>query len=308
MRYKTLGLALIVSSFAPSEGQAQAGDIQAGQAAEKAQVQKTDAATQDLATQDRVAELEAQLKSANDHFYKSFREAKTKEARTKVLTTLRPNPKTFIDKAWKIVSSAPKSSGAAAALSFICRTDRSIVGRERAYDALRADHLGAPEMPAVVKTVNKRMFSASAEKFVRAYIKTLSDPEALGLAHFSLAGCLQGMTSFRRSNKTLADVKPSHLKYYGEASVKAFLLRNADELEKEAIACYTKVIKEEGYGASKHYKGTLADAAVSELFELQNLAIGKAAPDIVGEDIGGTQFKLSDYRGKVILLDFWGDW
>ena len=35
---------------------------------------------------------------------------------------------------------------------------------------------------------------------------------------------------------------------------------------------------------------------------------GKPAPEIQGEDIDGKKFKLSDYRGKVVLLDFWGDW
>jgi cytochrome oxidase Cu insertion factor (SCO1/SenC/PrrC family) len=35
------------------------------------------------------------------------------------------------------------------------------------------------------------------------------------------------------------------------------------------------------------------------------LAAGTAAPDIEGEDSDGKKFKLSDYRGKVVLLDFW---
>ena len=39
-----------------------------------------------------------------------------------------------------------------------------------------------------------------------------------------------------------------------------------------------------------------------------DLAIGKLAPEIIGVDIDGTKFKLSDYRGKVVVLDFWGDW
>ncbi|HEY7328670.1 MAG TPA: hypothetical protein VH592_13580 [Gemmataceae bacterium] len=29
------------------------------------------------------------------------------------------------------------------------------------------------------------------------------------------------------------------------------------------------------------------------------------APDIVGVDADGEKFHLSDYRGKVVLLDFW---
>ena len=36
--------------------------------------------------------------------------------------------------------------------------------------------------------------------------------------------------------------------------------------------------------------------------------VQKGAPDINGQDVDGRKFKLSDYRGKVVLIDFWGDW
>jgi cytochrome oxidase Cu insertion factor (SCO1/SenC/PrrC family) len=39
-----------------------------------------------------------------------------------------------------------------------------------------------------------------------------------------------------------------------------------------------------------------------------DLEPGKLAPEIEGEDIDGQKFKLSEYRGKVVLLDFWGHW
>jgi hypothetical protein len=38
------------------------------------------------------------------------------------------------------------------------------------------------------------------------------------------------------------------------------------------------------------------------------LNVGNLAPDILGEDIDGRSFKLSDYRGKVVVIDFWGNW
>jgi hypothetical protein len=36
--------------------------------------------------------------------------------------------------------------------------------------------------------------------------------------------------------------------------------------------------------------------------------IGDLAPEIEGVDVDGQTFKLSDYRGKVVVLDFWGHW
>ena len=38
------------------------------------------------------------------------------------------------------------------------------------------------------------------------------------------------------------------------------------------------------------------------------LKVGNLAPEIEGEDLDGKKLKLSDYRGKVVLLDFWGNW
>jgi hypothetical protein len=35
---------------------------------------------------------------------------------------------------------------------------------------------------------------------------------------------------------------------------------------------------------------------------------GLPVQEIAGADVDGLPFKLSDYRGKVVLLDFWGNW
>ena len=44
------------------------------------------------------------------------------------------------------------------------------------------------------------------------------------------------------------------------------------------------------------------------LFSIQHLQVGKPAPNITGDDLDGVTFSLNDYRGKIVLLDFWGDW
>lgn len=38
------------------------------------------------------------------------------------------------------------------------------------------------------------------------------------------------------------------------------------------------------------------------------LARGVAAPDFVVTDLGGREHRLSDYRGKIVVLDFWATW
>lgn len=40
----------------------------------------------------------------------------------------------------------------------------------------------------------------------------------------------------------------------------------------------------------------------------EGLSVGELAPEIEGEDIDGNPMKLSDFRGKVVLIDFWGEW
>ena len=65
------------------------------------------------------------------------------------------------------------------------------------------------------------------------------------------------------------------------------------------------------FGDVEYQGKTIGEVAKRELkvMEIQrNLQVGKVAPDIEGPDIDGVNFKLSDYRGKVVMLDFWGDW
>jgi hypothetical protein len=44
------------------------------------------------------------------------------------------------------------------------------------------------------------------------------------------------------------------------------------------------------------------------IYTIEHLKLGEVAPDIEAPDLDGVAFKLSDYRGKVVMLDFWGYW
>jgi len=47
---------------------------------------------------------------------------------------------------------------------------------------------------------------------------------------------------------------------------------------------------------------------IEKQMSLQRIAVGKVAPDIDLPSPEGKNFALSDYKGKVVLLDFWASW
>ncbi|MCP4782081.1 MAG: redoxin domain-containing protein [Fuerstiella sp.] len=62
------------------------------------------------------------------------------------------------------------------------------------------------------------------------------------------------------------------------------------------------------YAGDLPYRNSTLQARAAGHLNATNLVVGKVAPDMIGHDIDGESFRLSDYRGKIVLLDFWGDW
>jgi len=77
----------------------------------------------------------------------------------------------------------------------------------------------------------------------------------------------------------------------------------ADKVAAEAEKYLTQAVNL--YGNSNELQRKDAEG---ELHALKTLRVGKEAPEIKAGDLDGKDFKLSDYRGKVVLLDFWGNW
>jgi hypothetical protein len=69
------------------------------------------------------------------------------------------------------------------------------------------------------------------------------------------------------------------------------------EAKKKALAAADKAADER-----------LLQMIKSDLTEKEAFGIGMVAPEIAGTDLDGIDFKLSDYQGKVVFVDFWGDW
>lgn len=90
-----------------------------------------------------------------------------------------------------------------------------------------------------------------------------------------------------------------------------FIIHNEEQYADEAAkspARRAKALKLFKKTVSK-YEGTRAATwAACFVFELERLQIGMKAPEIVGTDADNRSIRLSDFMGRVVVIDFWGFW
>jgi hypothetical protein len=121
-----------------------------------------------------------------------------------------------------------------------------------------------------------------SEDLLRTLLEKDARREVQGVACLSLAQVLK-----RRANA----MPPA------EAKAAGTLRTECEKLLERAADKYADV--------KMAYRGTVGAKAKSELFDLRHLGVGNSAPDVEGVDQDGKKFKLGDYKGKVVLLDFW---
>jgi hypothetical protein len=166
---------------------------------------------------------------------------------------------------------------------------------------IRSDKLG---------TVCERMrygIRKEFETFLHKVIKESPHKDVQGIACLSLAQFLKSHSlkfDLFEDRPELADRYEALLGkgYYEELQRKG---RNGRTKEVEALLEQA----EAKYGEVKMpWGGPVGEQAKAELFSIRHLGVGKEAEDIDGCDQDGKPFKLSDYRGKVVLLYFWSEY
>jgi thiol-disulfide isomerase/thioredoxin len=78
----------------------------------------------------------------------------------------------------------------------------------------------------------------------------------------------------------------------------------AEELYKEVLVKFDGQQQYPFQGIEQQYR----EMAKKHIERLRLCGIGKPAPEIIGVDLAGRSMKLSEHRGKVVLLSFWATW
>ena len=145
---------------------------------------------------------------------------------------------------------------------------------EKAADVIQKEHTRDTNLVSLCQEL-ERVRHRCSKPLLEAILSDNPSVDVRGTACFALATLLKDEAKYGQNKKATA----------------------------EAEKRFERVITEFGQVTQRGWK--LEDLAKPELFELRRLTIGKPAPEIDGEDLNGQPMKLSDYRGKVIVLTFW---
>jgi hypothetical protein len=149
-------------------------------------------------------------------------------------------------------------------------------------------------------------FRQECEPFLRTVLEKSPHREVRGQACLRLA---QFLSNRREKFELLKDQPELTGRYellYGKDYVETLLRQDRATIFKEVESLYEQAI-EKYADVTLPYDVKVAETAKTELFEIRHFAVGKQAEEIEGVDQDGRQFKLSDYRDKVVLLYFWSE-
>jgi hypothetical protein len=263
----------------------------------------------DLSPADEVKKLAEEFVKSQEEFEQEYRKAKTPEERQKLINEKMPKPEKTATRLLELAEKNPKDAGVVPdALIWVVthggNGGDAAKSKDRALDLL-ANHVDSPKVGDVCLSLIYNP-TPGGEKLMRAIAEKGGSDEAKAKATFSLGQSLKNNAGTIQMIKDQPEMLKAYEDAYGKDAVARMLERDPAALIKEAEKLFETV--GEKYGAVKVYNRPLSESVEGELFEIRNLAIGKTAPEIEGDDLDGSKFKLSEYRGKVVVIDFWGNW
>jgi hypothetical protein len=262
--------------------------------------------------------LLTEFDKARMEFQKAFSEAKTQEDQRKVVEEKYPQTDKFAPRFLEFAEKNPKAPAAVDALIWVVAPPDQVVTppssksdpdspRTKALRILLRDHVQSEKLGNLCQSLGY-VQDEESQPLLRAVLEKSRHRNVQAQACLALAR--QTETRLRQARLFKNDTKMA--KQYegmmGKEAVEKLVKADADKLSKEAEGFYQRIGKEfaDVPGDRGDTMGKLAERRLETL--RHPILVGKPAPEIAGEDIDGTKFKLSDYRGKVVLLDFWGNW
>jgi hypothetical protein len=232
---------------------------------------------------DPIQEVIDEYDVAYKAFLKLYRAA-SKEEKESVSKEHYPNPYGYVERILVLAEASPGTESALTGYLWVLSNAQPDM-TSKAITAIERDHMDSDQLGPLCSSLARD--TDNGERLLLSILENSPHEAVRGSACFYLGRLFMTTASNGGSREESAEEVAA-----ASATALEFFERVEDE--------YADV-------EDRRY-GTLGAGAERNLFQLRNLQIGMVAPDIVAADLDGVEFKLSDYRGKVVVLDFWGDW
>ena len=287
--------------------------LQTSPAAPKAQADGTAAAPVD-ARAERLTAITNEYSEAMNAYYAAIQTAMgdnknpSQEDWQKVQEKVHePDSKAFIDRVQKLVDEDATDVAALHAIEWLLDNSRAPDVAPALLALVEKHHMNRPEMGEMCSRLAQH-----DRRLLEQLLAHSPHKDVRGQACMALTEALKDDIQTAEYLKTAEPKdREGYVGYLGADKVAALGKLDVKQTQVELEALYERVVSEFGevkINAGTKRETTLGKQASAALFEIRNLAVGKTTPEIEGSDLDKVAFKLSDYRGKIVLLDFWGNW
>jgi hypothetical protein len=256
--------------------------------------------------------LQKDFAKAQQDLYKPLDGVTSQEEATKIIEKEQIREKStklsaeYAKRAWAVVEKNKTDDGVVDVLVWLITALPGTPEAGKAGDWIAKDFITNKKVEALLGRLS---FSPSevADKLFPAAAEKIKDPESRYVVRYYLANYLKnkaesigGLATMDAETKAFAEIR------IGKEYLARLLKLDPAKLNGEAEAILVDLSRSPM--DVKVFGRSIKEQIENELFELKFLSIGKLAPDIEGEDLDGKKFNLREYRGKVVVIDFWGNW
>ena len=252
-----------------------------------------------------VAEYEQGVKD----FIKALGAAKDNAERQKVFDEKNPRI-LFAPRFLELAQKHPRDAAGVDALVWVfSNSPDPALGRlrRRALGLVRREYLQSDKIAPLCEALADGLDQGSRD-LLQTTLDKSPHANVKAAACLALAANLQNRARLVRQFKERPGLARACEDQMGKEAVEEIKKKGEEGLNREAVQYLERVVKD--FPDARDEKGrSLAQDAKNKIDGiLHPLTVGTVAPEVEGEDTDGKAFKLSDYRGKVVLLDFWGNW
>ena len=202
-----------------------------------------------------------------------------------------------------LIEKFPKSRAALRATTLLITQGNAEV-KEKAIDILIRDFADDERIIRNMNSIATGMPSTNTESWLTQLVEKSTNKRIQGTA-------IQAHLDYIRSVSQVDQYAAQTPGFYDQAGNAVKQYMDNYDFEKAEATRYRllkRLSTEFADVPSNIVNQTFGQRADRQLYIIEKLSVGRPAMEIEGEGLGGEKIKLSDYKDKVVLLIFWGDW